>query len=387
MVRFGGINKIGVLLGMEKKLYSSEWRKKIGADVPFANSGNDKLEINYQDHPGLWKNELEQWMPENVFDAHIHLGRREFMTKDFSADRLKIALSSFGHMTIEELDDIYAELYPGKNIVGMFAFPFPFLEIDPDAANSYIIKLMKQDRRVKGFIMPHPASISDVMKTFDAAEKEGVRYSGVKPYFDLLGKCRADTKLHEILPEKLLSFMNSEELLLTLHSTDGGIGDENIINSLARIVERFPNIKIILAHMGIYLKERDFESFMKSALPDSENIFLDTSFASEKSVYDAALSHAGIRKRLLFASDNPFGLMTGGEFFTETGDAILMTRDKYTWSGDDSYGYNMTHNTYHCLKALKDAIEDIEKDLSKRKVIKNDIFMNNALSIIRDSMK
>ena len=366
---------------MEKQPYSLEWQKKITRDIPFENSGNDKLEMAYQDHLGLWKNELEQWMPENVFDAHIHLGLREFMLRKFSPERLKLALSSFGHMSIEELDDIYRKLYNCKNIVGIFAFPFPFPEIDSDAANAYIIKLMKKDRRIKGFILPNPAKISDLMKTFAAAEKEDVIYSGVKPYFDLLGKTRGDTELREILPEKLLSFMNSEKLMLTLHSTDGGIGDENLINSLARIVEKFPNIKIILAHMGIYIKEGDFESFMKSALPDSENIFLDISFASEKSVYAAALSHAGIRKRLLFASDNPFGLLSGGEFFTEPGDALLMTRGKYTWSQEGSYGYNMTYNTYHCLKALKDALDDTEKDLAKRKQIKEDIFLNNALSL------
>ena len=74
--------------------------------------------------------------------------------------------------------------------------------------------------------------------------------------------------------------------------------------------------------------------------------------------------------------------MTGGEFFTASGEALLITRSKYTWSEEGTYGYNLTFNTYHCLKALKDALDDAEKNISKQEIIKQDIFLGNAMAAL-----
>ena len=364
-------------------IYSSMWQKRLVDKVAHSNSGNDDLAIDCRDHLGLWENELKDWMPQTVFDAHIHLGRKEFMLKDFSSLRLETALSSFGHMTIEELDDIYQRLFSGKNVVGMFAFPFPQFEIDNNNSNLYIIELMQRDSRVRGLLRSNPTDISADIKIFSTAESRGVRFHGVKPYFDLLGKSNYETQLKEILPDRLLSFMNSEKLILMLHTTGMGIADKGILEGLSRIVDKYSNIKIILAHMGRYLNIKDFGPFMDSDLCTCENIFFDISFASEKSIYDVVLSDVRLRKRLLFASDNPFGLILGGEFFKSDGMTELMTRNKYTWSEDKNYGYNMTWNTYHCLKALKDALDEAEKNFLKKESIKNDIFLNNALSMIQ----
>lgn len=365
-----------------KDIYSFEWQQKLDSSIACSNSGNDDLKIDCRDHLGLWKNELCDWVPEKIFDAHIHLGRKDFMTKPFSSSRLATALSSFAHMTIEELDAIYAELFKSKDIVGMFAFPFPQPEVDGSRANCYIIELMQNDSRVKGFLRSDPIDTAADIRTFSAAESKGARFYGVKPYFDLLGKSNYDTQLKEILPDKLLSFMNSERLILMLHTTGRGMGDPTVLEYLSRIVDKFPDIKIILAHMGRYLDVRDFECFMNSDLRKSQNIFFDISFASEKTVYDLALSDPGLRKRLMFASDNPFGLILGGEFFKRDGKAELMTRNKYTWSENGSWGYNMTWNSYHCLKAFKDALESAEENVDKRQSVKEDIFLNNALSML-----
>ena len=163
---------------------SFAWFQKLSGDIPSAVSGNDNLDIDIQDHLGLWKNELEKWMPESVFDAHIHLGSRAFMARDFSPQRLQIALSSFGHMTIEELDAIYAKLYPGRKITGMFAFPFPQMEIDANLANRYIIQLMKRDRREKE--SSHPTEIPDVIGYIQGGwKKKGSGFLAIKPIFGL----------------------------------------------------------------------------------------------------------------------------------------------------------------------------------------------------------
>ena len=106
---------------------------------------------DYLDHLGLWKNELSDWMPDNLFDAHLHLGPAEAMG-DISLERYHEPLTTFTSLTWEEAFEWYTHLYSGKTIEGLIAFPFPLKEVNIEAANQYIVDLMKRHSILNGFI-------------------------------------------------------------------------------------------------------------------------------------------------------------------------------------------------------------------------------------------
>lgn len=341
------------------------------------------LADKYCDHIGLWQKELSNWMPDKLFDAHVHIGRQEDLDNNFSAARLKNALSTYSAMPLEAMNYWHEHLYSGREISGVFAFPFPLQEINYIRANEYIVEAMLADRRVKGFLWTDQTDIKLTIETFSNAERKGVRFFGVKPYYDILGKSNFETRMDEILPRKLLEFINSEKLIMMLHTTGSGIGEKHVRDYVKFIGDKFPNIKIVLAHMGRHLSVADFEAFMQSGLPEIPSVFLEMSSSSQPEIYMMVLEKAVLHKKLLFGSDIPFGLITGLEQWSETAGAIFRTRDKYTWSEAGSYGHaEMTYNTYHVLKALKDAMLRLNFSQEQNDKLKQKIFYLNARGLI-----
>ena len=338
---------------------------------------------SYRDHVGLWADELKAWVPDRIFDAHVHLGRKEDVVKGFSAERRRNALTTFSHLTLDEMRDWHGALYSGKEVAGVFAFPFPLQEVDFARANAYIAETMKACPAVKGFLWTNQKDLKLTIDSFKAAERRGARFMGAKPYYDLLGKSNFDTSMEEILPRRLLEFIDAERLVLMLHTTGKGVGDGKVRAYLQLICDDFPHVRIALAHMGRHLSVADFEAFMGSALRENPAVFLEMSSSSEAEIYRMVLADRQLRGRLLFGSDIPFGLITGMERWSDTAGAIFQTRDKYSWSEDGSHGYqDMTYNSYHVLKALKDAMESLALSQEESSALKSGVFLDNALNLV-----
>ena len=169
--------------------------------------------MRYEDHIGLWKRELSNWLPNQIFDAHTHLSPPGIM-RQLTAARLREPLTTFTSNTWHQLTEAYANVFNGKEVLGVIGFPFPLREVDIARANDYIVDLMCSESRLRGFILAHPEDSQETIRQFHKAEKRGVRFAGVKPYFDLLGKSNYATRMPEFIPEGLLDFMNSERLVI-----------------------------------------------------------------------------------------------------------------------------------------------------------------------------
>ncbi len=344
----------------------------------------------YEDHVRLWTDELRSWVPETLFDVHVHIGLPEAVGP-IAPERLASAVTTFTSLSFEELLQSYTALYSGKTIRGLTVFPFPQREVRSATANDYIIEVMKRDSRVKGFLLAEPSDVRPAIAAFEKALKAGVRFRGVKPYADRLGKNNFDATMAEFLPDELLAFMDREELIMMLHTPGQGVGAADVQDTLRRIASRYPRIRIILAHMGRYVRHEQFLDFMDSGiLQECPSLYLEMSSASSTEVYDRVLECDGLRSRLLFGSDLPFGMITGVERWSPTHGAIFLARDNYPWSDPAMNAEfageraDLTYNTYHCIKAFKDALEAKRFDAVQAQQIKEDVFHNNARCLFQE---
>lgn len=343
--------------------------------------------FDYRDHVGMWANELGPWLPRDIYDAHVHLGPAEVMGP-ISPERRKEALCTFPYFTYQELCDCYRNVYAGKNVAGLIAFPLPFREVNMEAANDYIAELTRAEPQVKGFILSHPTDTARTLAMFKAAEKKGARFAGVKPYFDLLGKSNYVSTMPEFIPDDLLSFMNAEGLVMMLHTSGLGVVDADNQNYLRRISHKYPRVKIILAHMGRYLKKDDYFAFLDTDVLDTcPNLYLETSSATETEVYRRTLARRNLWERLIFGSDMPFGTLTGIEYYSpETGPTFLC-RDRYVWSDPklserfaDKIA-TLSYNTYHVIKCIKEACAALGLGQADVDYLKTRVFRENAHSL------
>jgi len=342
----------------------------------------------YEDHVRLWADELRAWLPETLFDAHVHIGLPDAVGP-IAPERRASAVTTFTNLSFEELLETHSALYGGKTICGLTAFPFPQREVNSALANDYIIDVMKRDSRVRGFLLAEPADVHPVIAAFEKALKAGLRCRGVKPYADRLGKNNFDATMAEFLPDDLLTFMDREELVMMLHTSGQGVGAADVQDALRRMTSRYPRVRIILAHMGRYVRHQQFLDFMDTGiLQECPSLYLEMSSASCPEVYDRVLESDGLHSRLLFGSDLPFGMITGVERWSPTRGAIFLARDDYSWSDPAMNAEfareraSLTYNTYHCIKAFKDALMHAGFDAGKTERIKEDVFSANALRLL-----
>jgi len=351
--------------------------------------GNQNMSVPlYEDHVGLWAKELAEWMPNTLFDSHIHLGPSE-ATLPFAAERLKEPLCTFGSMTFEDAQTFYAHLFKGKQVDGLIAFPFPMREVQLDAANAYIIDLMKRDPRIHGFLLSEPTDAEPAIRDYERAIREGVAFLGVKPYFDRLGKSNYGCTMPEFIPDALLEFMNAEKLIMMLHTSGRGMGVPKNRDFVRSVLDRYADLRIILAHMGRYLDVSGFFDFFESDLADHPRLYLEMSSVSRADVYARVLDCPRACDRLLFGTDLPYGLLTGVEAWSEATGPVFITRDRYAWSNDYVNGLfageakNLTYNTYHVIAAFKDAVIRKFGDTPNATLLKQKIFHDNALALLR----
>ncbi|HEY2931549.1 MAG TPA: amidohydrolase family protein [Acidobacteriota bacterium] len=347
----------------------------------------------YQDHIQMWQKELRDWVPNRIFDAHIHLGPAAAMGP-ITPQRRKEALCTFTSFDFEELFAFYERLFSGKKITGLLAFPFPLREVNYQLANEYVAQLTQKDRRVRGLILSNPYNTRETIREYESARKSGIRYVGVKPYYDLVGKAIPHSVLHtsiaEFVPEDLLEFMNSESLILMLHTGRIGMGDPECQQWVRQTAHNYPRIRIILAHMGRYYQEDQFEAFIKTDVLDSPSVYLETSSASLPNVYRLTLARPELRKRLLFGSDLPFGAITGVEYSDENTVSTFLTRDTYDWTDPEieikfqRERMRLTYNVYHVIRALKTAIDELDLLEADKLKLKQNVFLENAMDMLSE---
>jgi hypothetical protein len=340
----------------------------------------------YCDHVGLWARELAAWVPDEIFDAHVHLGLPEAM-RPISPQRLRLPLSTFTDLSLAQLRVWHERLFPSKRLAGLIAFPFPLQEVDIAGANRYLIEVMRAAPEVRGFLLAHPTDLGPTLAAWEAALAAEVRFSGVKPYFDLVGKSVFECSMGEFVSPSLLQFMDAHQLVLMLHTSGNGMGDRAAQEFVREVLDRFAGIKLVLAHMGRYVQADEFFRFADSGLLDHPRLYLDMSSVTVPAVYTRALQHRTVRGRLLFATDLPFGLITGMEAWSDKAGAIFVTRDNYLWTDEAIQQTSpvrpdqLTYNTYHVLHAFKTALDALGLPSAEEAALKQAVFRMNAASL------
>jgi len=339
----------------------------------------------YDDHIGLWNNRLRDAIPERIFDGHVHLARLSDLTRPVSPERRKSPLLTFTSLPREKWRAYCESLFSGKDLAGAFVFPLPVREADYRGANRYILETIRADARLKGFLWTHQYRPGDVRLLYDESVRAGTPFFGIKPYFDVTGKNNFDCELSDTLPAWLADFAHREGLAILLHTTGRGVVCPKLREDLARLCDARPGLRLVLAHMGRHICFDDFAAFMESELPFRPEIWMETSSSTLPEIYELYLSHESLRKRLIFGSDLPFGLITGVEEWSETGGALFRTRDRYPWSEPRLCGHGgITYNAYHTIDAILQGVARLRFAAAEEKKLLRDIFLDNALRFIQE---
>lgn len=324
----------------------------------------------------IWQEELAEFVPERVFDAHSHIYRWAF-NLDPKKDTGAYASTggAFPEATWALLDRCDSLLMPGRE-VHRLAFGFPFSPTcDFDASNRFTAAQVAADKASGALMLVHPSMPAEHLEA--GVAEHG--FLGLKPYrfFATTGDA-AQCRIRDFLPEHQLAVADRHRLIVMLHLArrDGAADAENLAD-LERLTADYPRVKWVLAHCArSYLPE-----VMARAVPRLRrltSVWCDTSSVCEAEVIRILLEALGPGRVMYGSDDVPVGVLRGK--YVTFGRAWAFLSEKNHSLNLTHCDPRMTFVRYEQLRAMRVAARNL--GLGVREIA--DVFCHTAEHLVAE---
>jgi len=250
--------------------------------------------VEYTEHDQqIWDEELRDFVPSRVFDAHIHLLNPAHLPADAAVGRRR------GLVDFARLQEWAARLYPGRES-HFLVLGYPAPGTDVAAHNAWGLSQVRRDPQSRFLRLVTPACrAEDIVRDVRAGG-----CLGLKPYrfFSVTGEF-AQCRIHEFLTHEQMALANDLGLWVTMHlSRFHGCADEHNLDDLREYTtRRYPRIKWILAHCARSFTYWPIRQAVER-LRDLPNIWYDVSAVTDVRPLLTLFSRED-RHRILFGSD------------------------------------------------------------------------------------
>jgi glutamate-1-semialdehyde 2,1-aminomutase len=339
----------------------------------------DMLSIEIKDiDRRIWEEELAQFVPHKIYDAHTHIYLSEHDLTGQAANPPASPDVHDGGITQqisaidrETLDQLYALLFPGREVHNVL-FGWVFEYVDFDAINQFVSEQAAQDPLSAPFMLTPPSFSPQHL----AEQVDTYGFVGLKPYL-LWTNNRWNANITDIIPEPLLEVANDKQLIITLHvSKRSAIADEENIKELIYLSGKYPKVRWILAHCARSFKVWASLEKAIERIKDLPNLWYDFSSVTDTDVYSLIFSKVPL-DRLLYGGDIPSDLVRGQMVGFGFGWALLteeMIKDMNIVHCDP----RSTFVFYETLRAARRAM--LREGFSRGQI--EDIFYYNAVRLL-----
>lgn len=315
----------------------------------------------------LFDRELHGFVPPTIFDAHAHWYRADHFPADAVPGLVKSGPAAAGSAAF---DVCIGQLVPGRRTEGLF-FPFPHARVDVDAGNEFLHEELQHRPGSRGQMLIAPGQDPEfIRETVRRCGFVGLKcyhvYSPRRPTFD--------STIEEFLPEEQVRVAHEEGLSITLHIVRArALADSANQETIRRYCERYPNMRLILAHAA-----RGFNAHHTILGIDSlrglGNVWFDTSAVTDCGAIEAIVTTLG-HKRLLYGSDFPVSHLRGR--CVALGDSFLWISEANTDLAVPYAKLELALVGHESLRALK--IAAMATRLTDSQV--EDIFCRNGMEL------
>lgn len=319
----------------------------------------------------VYEEEIKDFIPEKIFDFHIHIWEKEQVIKKEEATSPSSHIREF---TFEDLEKTHGKLLPKVKLSALvFGIPRSPKEIYTERMNLYISKKIKTDRKYYGLLLP--SLKSDSNKLYKEIKKGN--FKGFKPYLTMTeGKERENIRITDFVTKAQLEVANDLGLVILLHiPRKNRIADPLNIEDIIYICSAYPKVKIVLAHVGRsygpYFLEKTIDK-----IKNLKNLYYDLAMVNDGKVIELLLENVSPSK-IIYGSDIPIALEKGKHICINR-QCVFITSKKFAWSVS-SKNVECTYFLYEIIRAIKWAVT--RKRLSQKDI--EDIFYNNALRLLK----
>lgn len=347
---------------------------------------NNKMTIQIKTvDRGFYEKRLKDFLPKRIIDFHTHVWLKEFRKNEELKPRgqnwpLLVAEQN----SFEELKLTYELMFPDMQIMPMI-FGWPETDVILDMTNKY-----SSEVSIKEHLPALIVSTPEWDKTELQQRVTDGKFIGLKPYLSWAPKEIPSNQItiYDFLPKFHLEVANNKGWIILLHiPRSERLKDPINLTQLLELEENYPNIKLVIAHIGRAYCLQDVGNSMK-VLSKTKRMFFDFSGNTNASVMQMALEVFG-PKRLLFGSDLPIVRMRMRRI-CENGTYINLVppglygdikNDPHMREVSESDAEQLSFFMYESVGAFLEAASNLgltAKDIE-------DVFFNNAKEILESS--
>ena len=250
----------------------------------------------------IYETEIRDYIPDEIIDIHTHVWKDNIVLQKEAVKRT-VSWPSLvaAENKIEDITEAYKLFFPGKKVTPLI-FASKIRDIPSTRArNDYICQSAKE-YGYPALYYSHP------LQTADEVEREIFRggFLGVKSYLNLSPAYipEAEIRILDFFPPHQLEMLNKNGLMVMLHiPRHARFRDPVNIEQIRYICEKYPNIRLVIAHVGRAYCPCDVgEAFEK--LKDYKDLYYDFTANTSAYVFEEMLKMVS-PDRIMFGSDEP----------------------------------------------------------------------------------
>ena len=309
--------------------------------------------------------EIGSFLPDRIYDAHTHLWRRDCVPWGMAGEEQDLTYAKYR----THID----QLHPGRPTHGLF---IPFVTADrkekTEQANAWISQEISVDPKSRGLFFIRPEDDPEWVRQ----EVRRLGLHGLKCYHTMAAvEPTFESDIEAFLPEPLVQVAHEEGWVITLHMVKSrAVADPANIATIRRYCERYPQMKLILAHSARgFQPAHNLEGLPK--LRGLDNLYFDTSVNCEPMAHQAIIRIIG-HDKLMYGSDLPVSHLRGRS---------LSAADSFLWLYEETPVWGEKHNKIQPVLIGLEHLRSIKwacwsERLSDTQV--EDIFWNNAARLL-----
>ena len=251
----------------------------------------------------FYETQLKPWLPERIFDCHTHIWKSDLILNNGKKRRSPSTWPALvaKDNPVEDLVQTDAELFPDNRVTSCL-YSQVSVNIDLSRANPYVAACAEK-LGFPALYVSHPTQAAEEVEQGVASSPA---FRGLKVYLSYAPDYIPDSEIRifDFLTHEHLALADRRGWIVQLHiPRPGRLADPVNYRQIAEIEEKYPNVRLIIAHLGRAYADEDVGDAL-DFLKDSKTTIWDFTANTNQNVMERVLEKFG-PDRFIYGSDFP----------------------------------------------------------------------------------